>query len=255
MIGWAQNLSAQHTNIFALAEDANELCQTSMLELEPHSQDVQEMLVATLYLRVVSNYQGVVLLLERGMVPEARVLARAMLEAIFTLVALANKPELAKDYVYEDHHSRLKFLRKHKQLHGGKLPNDGSEAEILALEKELKNDINVQQSKTRTTEKWAEEAGLLPWYLTAYALLSTSVHSKVKDLERYLIFDKKGEIREFKWGPDDTGMNLIFITIIEGLLVSFKSVLKVFGKDKNEQVEGLLTRLKPFVEIEKKNKL
>jgi Family of unknown function (DUF5677) len=106
---WVQKIRARHKQLFTLADEVNELCHASMFELEPHNRDIHEMLVATLYLRVVSNYQGTVLLLERGMMPEARVLARAMLEAIFSLVAIGNKPPLAHDYVYKDRNSRLKF--------------------------------------------------------------------------------------------------------------------------------------------------
>ena len=247
MDGWIQKNRAKHQSIFALADDVNDLCHTSMFELEPHSRVIHEMLASTLYLRVVSNYQGTVLLLERGMMSESRVLARAMLEAIFSLVAIGNDPSLAYDYVYEDRNSRLKFLQKFMELHHGKLPEGSSETEIQKLEKELKDDIVSNPRKVRTTKEWAQEADLLSWYLTAYPLLSMSVHSKVRDLEQYLILDDKGEIKEFKWGPDDTGVEIVLFTIIEGLLISLKSVLGVFKKDKNEQIDCLRGRLTTFV--------
>jgi len=50
-------------------------------------------------------------MLDRGMMPQAKVLTRAMLEMVFTLVALQKKPELVQNY-YDQHEEGTKRILK-----------------------------------------------------------------------------------------------------------------------------------------------
>ncbi len=243
---WIKKFRSEYSEVFNLADETNRFCQKSVFQLDAHSKHLHEILVATLYIRTLSNYQAVILLAERGMMPEARTITRAMLETVFSLCAVAKSEQLATDYVREDQKKRLKFLNKFKEFHGD-LPKDVDVDEIEELENRLKEDIKQKKIKERTTKQWAEEAGLSNWYLTAYALLSDSVHTKVRDLERYLVVNGNHEIKEFKWGPDDTGMDEILLTAIEAILIALKSTLDFFKKQKDEMIDELHDRLKQIV--------
>jgi hypothetical protein len=247
--GWIGKIRAKHLKFFELADETNELCQSSMFELEPHSKHLQELLAASLFLRSISGYQATILLAERGMMPESRVMARTMLETIFSLCAIQKEPKLANDYAREDQHNRLKFLNKFKVLHGGNLPDDVTQDELVELENELKQDIGKNQSKVRSTEQWAEKAGMHDWYLSAYAMLSMSVHTKVRDLEDYMIRDNKEEVREFQWGPSDIGIQEVLMTAIEAMLVSLNAATMVFKMDKTAPINSLHNRLQNLVSV------
>ena len=82
---WISKIRKDHSDFFELANDANKLFQKVMLELDAHENVPQEIIVASLYMRALSAYQGVIVMTERGMIPEARVLTRYLLEVIFTL--------------------------------------------------------------------------------------------------------------------------------------------------------------------------
>lgn len=247
--GWIAEIRAKHNKYFELAYETNELCQSSMFELEPHSKHLQELLVASLFLRAISGYQATILLAERGMMSESRVMARTMLETVFSLCAIQKEPKLASDYAREDQHNRLKFLNKYKALHGGNLPADITPNELIELENELKQDIGKNQSKVRSTEQWAEKAGMHDWYLSAYAMLSMSVHTKVRDLEDYMIRDAKEEVREFQWGPSDIGIQEVLMTAIEAMLVALNAAAMVFRKDKAAAINSLHNRLQKLVTV------
>lgn len=193
---WIKKIRKDHSSLFMLADEVNGLCQKSMFELDAHNRDIQEMLVAALYIRLLSNYQGVILLCERGMRVEAETVLRAMVEALFSLCAIAKNQGLAVDFVREDQIRRLKFIDKYRKLHG-KLPEHCNPEKIEMLEKELKEE--KQGIRGRSTEEWAKEAGLHDWYLSAYAVLSDSVHPKVREMERYLVLNGKEEVKEFAW--------------------------------------------------------
>jgi hypothetical protein len=231
---WIKECRERYPLYFLLASEVNEVCQTSMFELKANSKDVQTVLTATLYSRVVTNYQSVIVLCERGMRAEARAMLRVMLETIFNLCAVAKDQQLAKDFVLEDQVQRLKFLNKFRTLHGGHLPPDVDPREIDQLDQELKADVvNI---KPRKTEQWAREAGLHEWYLTVYSVLSGSVHSKVRDLERYVVRDGEGNITNFQWGPDDSDLKNQLATAIEGILVALGCAAALFGLKKNDAI-------------------
>jgi len=119
---WIPKNRHAHREFFQLVDDANRCCQTSMYKLGPHKKNRQEVLVAILYLRVLNNSQAAVLLAERGLMPQCRILGRATVEALFILCAIANNREYANDYVSEHQKNRLKYLNKYCQLHGGLPP-------------------------------------------------------------------------------------------------------------------------------------
>ena len=247
--GWIPKIRAKYRNLFELADETNELCQSSMFELEPHSKHLQELLIASLFLRALSGYQATILLAERGMVSESRVMARTMLETVFLLSAIQKEPQLANDYAREDQHNRLKLLNKFKALHGGNLPADISPNEIVELENELKQDPGRNQSKVRSTEEWAIKAGLHDWYLSAYAMLSMSVHTKARDVEDYMIRDTKEEVRGFQWGPSIFGIQEVVMTAIEAMLIALSAAAIVFEKNKTEPINRLHNRLQNLVAV------
>ncbi len=169
-------------------------------------------------------------------------MARSMIEALFTLSAICRDEKFADEFTLEDQRTRLKFLRKFRDLHGG-LPPEVSQAEVEALEKELKDDVKDKDIKEKTTEQWATDAGMRDWYLTAYAVFSTSVHSKVKDLERYLVLSEKNEIRELPAEPDDEEIEKILMSLNQGMLISLRCVFGLFKMDRERELKAMQERL------------
>ena len=242
MESWIKDCRQRYSAYFGIATEVNEFCQASMFEFPVHNKDVQEMLTAALYMRTLSNYQSVILLCERGMAPERRAMLRVMLEAVVKLCAIAkDDPQLTKDFVLEDQSERLRLLKKFRRLYGGRLPPNVDVNEFEQLERQL--EAEKRTIKVRTTEDWAKEAGLLDWYLTAYSVLSASVHAGVKDLEHYFVIDKQGNIKEFNWGPDDRGMKDHLATAIEGILIALQCAAGFFKLTKNEAIDEFRQRV------------
>jgi len=198
--------------------------------------------------RVLSNYQAVVVLCERGMMAEARVVTRAMLESVFSLCAIASKPALATEFVGEHQRKRLRFPNKFRTLHGG-LPAHIDAREVERIEEELRDEIKTDSIRERSTEEWAKDAGMHKWYLTAYAVLSDSVHGKARDLECYLVLDEEGIAKGLQWGPDDSEIRELLTAAIEGILVALRSALSCFRHSKDDVIDELLARLRKAVEL------
>lgn len=240
---WVQGFRSKHEKFFSLVSDTNALCQKTMFELDAHSRHGQEVLVASLYIRALGTFQAAILLAEKGMIPQANMLARSLLEVIFTLSAICKNKELVNIYVNEDKKLRLRFLNKLRKFHGGEFPEDVNPEEIKQLEEELHTDIQKDGIKVRRTDEWAEDAGLTSWYLTVYPILSETVHAKARNLERHFIIDNDGEIIGFNWGPDDTGIEDVLMLLVEGILIALKNTSDFFKAQRDEAIEKLRERL------------
>ena len=114
---------------------------------------------------------------------------------------------------------------------------------LAQRENELEEDIQNKCIKSRSTEDWSKEAGMHETYLTAYTILSNTVHSKVRDLQDYFGIDENGEIKTFHWGPSDKGVLRVLATSIEGMLLSLAVTSSFFDKEQNEIIEGYQKKL------------
>jgi len=93
---------------FLLADDVATFCSDLVPRIAPNINDGQQVLSAVLYRRVLSAFEGVLLLAERGMHTEGLILRRGMIEALFVLGAIWQKPDLVRTYVQNDQHWRLR---------------------------------------------------------------------------------------------------------------------------------------------------
>lgn len=226
---WIAGIRGDHAAFFSLADEINTHCQQAMYKLAPHSKHMREMLVATLFMRALSNFQGSIVLAERGMMPQSRVLARTTIEGLFMLCAISKDEKYAKEFINDDHRDRLAFLEKFRKLHGGKLPDDVDSKEVEALEGELKGEVKAGEIRKKSTEQWAKDADMHDWYLSIYAVLSQAVHSKVKDLESYLVLGPNKEVVDLQWGPTDTDIEKVLMTAVQGMLIALRCTARLFG--------------------------
>lgn len=60
--------------------------------------------------------------------------------------------------------------------------------------------------------------------------------------------DEKGDIKDFKYEPDDTGINITFVSAIEAMLLAGRNTLTFFKIDKNRQFDDLLSKLHKSIE-------
>jgi hypothetical protein len=240
---WIKKIHDDHATLFSIADETNKLCQGSLHDINAHNKDPQEVVVACLYIRILSNYQSIYLHCERGMNPEARMILRCMYEAIFILGAVVKDSKLVLTYIKEHEKRRHEFIQKLKRLQDK--PDNYDSEKILALETTLQEEI--KQIEKFKTEDWAKKAGLHDIYLGPYTILSGTVHVKISDLEQYTIVDEKGDIRDFKYGPDDTDIDSIFGSAIEFMLLAGRITLTFFKIDKSKQFDDLLSKLHQLI--------
>jgi phage host-nuclease inhibitor protein Gam len=155
-----------------------------------------------------------------------------MLEALFALRAIANDKDFVEDFILDDELQRLKMLNKLKQLEPEikqHLMDDFTEQDFDNEIAKLKDEIDNREIKRISTESLSKKAGLHNHYLTAYSLLSSTVHSKIRDLEYYLRTDETGDISRFEWGPNVKGIEKVLFQASELAVFTLEAMLEVFG--------------------------
>lgn len=229
---------------FDLAEAANAFCHELMLQCAPNKDSGQHMLAAMIFNRVLSAFQAVVLLTERGMFTEASVQRRSLMEALFLLGAIWQQAELVPIYIKNHQHRRrdlykhMRKISKEARAEHPRLPTDEQIDKVLA---EL--EITLKGERYLGTETLAQAAKLHDLYLIQYTVLSGAAHHASKDLDAAVDVDEHGEIRSLKWGPAEGSPIPLLLPSIDQMMKAAHVMSMLFGIDVKEKATKLRERL------------
>ncbi|NOX44056.1 MAG: hypothetical protein GXP19_10035 [Gammaproteobacteria bacterium] len=222
-----------HSNVTwsSLSDQLDQLCQTIVFGLKLDADNNQQVLVASLYLKILSTFQAVQLLVEKEMLNESKTLVRSMMEAMFALVAIAKDPKIATRFIEDDHTQRLKLSISYAGL-------------PLKLKKSLKprltkiinsslNGLNKPSAKTHditplTVETLAQKAGLQEDYYSIFALLSGCNYLRVYELEQYWDGHSEGKSLLGLIHPDVKKNDAVLFTAIKTIFLSLNGVIQTF---------------------------
>lgn len=249
---WIEKHRIDHRKLFDICLEANRVAQTHLYKLNIHSKDVQGILIGLLFIKALSSFQGSILLIERGMLAEGKILLRTLLEVLFRIGAISKSREIAQAYVLEDERHRKKFLNKFKLLSDSIKAAHGN-PELDDLLNTLKQNIEEKDIKELQTQWFAKKAELSDYYNSAYSLFSLSVHANVRELEELVIADNEGNIKEILSGPDVTGIPPLLLTAGEALILITYDVSRYFKLSLEKELEALHGRLKQEIEAYDKN--
>jgi hypothetical protein len=230
---------------FQLVQSINRLGQSLLGEVRMDQDDPQHSIAGLLFVRVLSHAQGAVLLIERCMPTQGEVLCRASLEALFGLLAVAEKADTAMLLVKADRYHRQKLLEAKLRL--SDLPGhndlDAATQRQIACEIQLiKEDLERDPSPQLNTLELAKRADQLALYESAYRLLSLPVHSNLRDLERQLGFNDEGKPTSVGWGPNLDGLDHLLMTVAETLLRAVATMCCLFTLGHEEELKALRDR-------------
>ncbi len=189
---------------FDLADALNKTAQRLMLGAEVRMEGAsfsEKNLAQLLFVRALSNFQGVILMAERGAVVEARTLARTCLETTFALVAAVKMDSAFIDrMVANDMGSKAKGANW--------LLNRADHADFLQPESKADLEAFVGRLKTENeptgafaTEEMARRGGLDGLYIYFRQFSSDAAHPMLEALNRY-VDNGRGDVGpEIIWGP------------------------------------------------------
>ena len=215
--------------------------------LQVHRGDVRKLLASLLFQRVVAGFEAMLILTERGMHTQGLVQRRSILEALFVLGAIWQKPEFVDHFLRADDERVFQIYKKIKRL-----PVEVSAA--LAPEFTLEVvDAKIAQLKAKpngpkpkSVADYAEAADLLTWYLTDYSISSEAAHHVAKDLERHIHLDMDGDVNGMEWGPENIAPSELLSVAIDFVLMACyatESLFRIGPSDALTELQAQTIRL------------
>jgi Family of unknown function (DUF5677) len=240
-----KDIEKKYPELLQLAHEVNSFIWSYQHTLDINNEELPEVLGGTLYFRSVSHYQGLLLLLERGMLPQSQIMLRALIEALFSLVAISNDNSNAKKILESDEHERKAALIKLNEFRKPQNPNDPDIEFTETKIAKIRTEIECKKTKKLKSIDKANDADMSSWYQTVYALTSFAVHSSPISLESHLVInedDKK--IKEFINEPEIIGANLAILYGVGAMLKAVSSISKILSIDEPVQLKQFNKRLK-----------
>ena len=182
--------------------------------------------LSLLYVRMISNYEGIWILAERGMQSEVEIISRSMFEANVTIRAIINNPSISDRLMKEgDGFTHKQLLNNMLKSGNQKLREYASE---LLQEYTIGNRPNNKISfSDLLKEAKAEEEGFI------YSVLSMASHANLRSLETMLLNDEKRRGILFGPMPIDNETMLSHLNSSMLLLVETIKKLNLFLKFEN----------------------
>ncbi len=235
-----------YRNLFDFASNLNRLSMELMRSIKLDWDDHPKIILNTLQLRLIENYQAVVLLLQLGMVSQAKVIVRGMLETLFILVALQKKPDLLQCYFDQFEEGRKRALKASCQFEGEHLKKAAKEHKLEQHYINQRFAVKGKTLKVLKPKQWAAEAELLDFYNLWYTLYSNSSHSNLPALDDH--FDKTEQELNLSFGPTDKYLCEVFQCCAYIMLNANHSISLVFDIDKKKEHDEIFERIKKIDE-------
>jgi hypothetical protein len=234
-------IRAQNAKELSLAEQINRDCHTLLFGSVVHREDGQEVLTATLFLRVLEHFQGVLSLLPLGVVAPGRATLRAMLEAVFATRSVAADESFVRRFISTDLLVRRKMMNLARNNSYVALESL-REALTPELISELSAEISRRNAQKISAEELARSAGMHDWYVSLYTHLSAAVHTSVRDLESYLELDGT-EIRALRYAPQLNDIGVLIHTASHAVLMAADAVDNLFQRGLQPTIDAHLALL------------
>lgn len=216
----------QYSDLRNLLLRLNKQCVAFQYVLNITRDNPRELLGSTLFVRVLSSTQAAIILLEHGLLSQAKTVLRSALESLFALAAIKEKPELASKIAESQNADKRKLADQILQWKNPELKKSITEL----IEEPTLTEIKDKHKKSPELEvfKLAQDAGMEDYYRSTYLLLSFPAHSNMSDLISHLVTDDKGQIEAIINEPVIDGQEFAWATAIEIEVRVAKAVAEIF---------------------------
>lgn len=242
MSKYSQQCRKQYAEWFTLCESINKFSIHFTSKTAYHPDNRQECLAAAVFLRALSLFEGIVILIERGMVSEVKILLRALMEAVFALRAITVHAEVAEEF-YQSHliakrRALCKFRKSSLNL------ADSQGRDLTERIKELDGLIKRNRIDM-STEYLAKRAGLYDFYATAYTVLSWAVHSNILDIAgSHMAGQSDDHIASIHLSVQTAEVEKWFMSACECMVIAMGSVNEMFKAGVENEIADYEKRYK-----------
>lgn len=234
---------AKHPALWSESIALNTSLQQLQYRLSIHRESQLELIAAALFARSLSTFQGFLILAERGMIQQAKMLIRCMLETVFPLVALSADVTFLDRIIGSEELERLKGINKLIRYWERSGDQSGQLDKARVLAAQVKAEVDRTGARKMSIFDSAKKAGLEDWYDTVYSLLSNTVHSSLRSLDDHVEVDDDGRVEAIINEPSLANLDKYYIAAVEGMLHAVRAIGQIFSENVEDLVEGTAARI------------
>jgi hypothetical protein len=194
---------------FDFAEELNRLGLDMLRDRDVPRNDNQHLTIAILFIRAHKSFQSSLLLAERGLISDARVVLRSAVEGAIALNALANDATFLDTLIEAHYYNQRKTARI---VLDDPVYKAHYSAEQVAQMEATVQDVDAREKvapRKFRDPNWADVAQkhCKDLYRTLYRLLSSDgTHTTINAIHRHVSYDENQRISELKIGPDTSSL-------------------------------------------------
>lgn len=191
--------------------------------------DIFKTCIMAYYCKIIMDYKAIIILLKNGLIDQARVVLRTMLEKLFILKGIISDGNL-NDYTKWNILERKAVIDNARKGYVG-LENIRENADILEqnLRKQASDHgVDYDKDKSISTFEWAKKADMLEWNNLRYKQLSSIVHGNDNIFFDSTFVDEKG-VYAISLLPNSDSSGEYLSNATEILLQAHKAVANQFG--------------------------
>jgi hypothetical protein len=212
--------------------------------------DTQRMTISALFIRAHQSLQAAMVLVERGMIADARTVLRTLVEGTIAQIALASDVGVIDQLVAAHHKHQLTICRE--MLADEKYREQLSPSQIAQLETTLSelDSLKGIPGKDPRAINWADLAKThcAELYLLLYRPLSADgTHTTVDSINRHIEADAELRITGLKGGPELTDIVDTLSIACLSFIWALNSFEQMRGTD-GQQLQSFLQKFKELFE-------
>lgn len=240
------HISTPYRDFLNYARELNRYSMALLTGLEIDWGNNHRLIINALFIRIVETFQGSFLLLEYGMMPESKILTRAMLEMLFNIVALQKKPDLLEIYLNQHKESHFRALKATLDFKSKPLKDAVRKYKLEQLYIKEKKERKGQEYPTLSPKGWAIEAELTDLYNVYYTTYSDSIHSNPSALDDHV--DNNPDEINLSFGPSDKDLYDVLKCGCYVLINAVNSTALVHGQDVTKDLDIFVNKFGYFDE-------
>lgn len=247
-------LTKKFKEVFSFIEELNHFFNKIKFEIDVKNDDLQGGTIIGLFTKSLTTFQAIYILYKNYLCNNSENLCRILFEEMINIGYCSIGEDEAKRYLSLEAIDRLKKLNKIKygknyfpeeerrKFFTEKSYNKRKSELIAHIEKlNLKGLVNKKGKPLAISieerVKQINSPAISNYYFSFYSIVSEGVHSSPNILNRYLIFDEYGLVKELRWGPIAENCEIyILFAAIHFMIINIEFIQEYFKYPKKENI-------------------
>ena len=247
-------LTKKFKEVFSFIEELNHFFNKIKFEIDVKNDDLQGGTMIGLFIKSLTTFQAIYILYRNYLCNNTENLCRILFEEMINIGYCSLGKDEAKRYLSLEAIDRLKKLNKIKygknyfpeeerrKFFTEKSYNKRKSELIAHIEKlNLKGLVNKKGKPLAISieerVKQINSPAISNYYFSFYSIVSEGVHSSPNILNRYLIFDEYGLVKELRWGPIAENCEIyILFAAIHFMIINIEFIQEYFKYPKKENI-------------------